>query len=139
MKWISGTLVALLLLVGGSVCFYSMVQNPRVIAELRENPQGERAKKVMLLTLPSGKAIPINYLREGRTVYGAADFPWWRELRDGGGRGSIFIQGETFEGHIRAVEDDPGLRDSVFERLRPAAPRWAGTLIVIDLDEPPDP
>ena len=53
MKSIPVILVALLLLLGGSACFYSMIQNPRVIAELRENPQGERAKKVMLLTLPS--------------------------------------------------------------------------------------
>ena len=134
MKWILVILVALLLVVGGSACFFSMINNPRVIAELREDPQGERAKKVMLLTLPSGKAIPINYLREGRTVYGAADFPWWKELRDGGGRGSVFIQGDTLEGYIRAVEDDPDLRDSIFERLRPTAPRWAGTLIVINLD-----
>jgi hypothetical protein len=32
------------------------------------------------------------------------------------------------------VEDDSELRESVFARLRPGAPRWLGTLIVIDLD-----
>ncbi len=134
MKWIAIIAVAAFLLLGGSACFYSMITNPRVVEELREDPQGERAKKVMLITLPSGKAIPINYLREGQTVYGAADFPWWRELREGGGRGSVFIQGETLEGHIRAVEDDPELRKSVFGKLRPTAPSWTGTLIVVDLD-----
>lgn len=87
----------------------------------------------MLLTLPSGKETPVNYLREGDTVYAAADFPWWRELRGGGGPGSVLIRGETLHGHIRAVEDDPDLRTSVFERLRPTAPAWAGTLVVIEL------
>ena len=88
----------------------------------------------MLLTLPSGKAIPVNYLRDGDTVYAAADFPWWRELRGGGGRGGVLIRGEQLSGHIRAVEDDPELRASVFARLRPSAPAFTGTLIVIELD-----
>jgi len=108
--------------------------NARVVRELREDPQGERAQKVMLLTLPSGKELPVNYLREGNTVYAAADFPWWRELRGGGGRGSVLIRGEVLPGHVRVVEDDPELRASVFERLRPTAVSWAGTLVVIDLD-----
>ncbi len=90
--------------------------------------------KVMPLTLPSGKEIPVNYLRDGGTVYAAADFPWWRELRGDGGRGRVLVRGETLEGHMRAVEDDPELRTSVFERLRPTAPSWTGTLVVIDLD-----
>ncbi len=107
-----------------------------MVRELREDPTGERAKQVMLLTLPSGKALPVNYLREGDTVYAAADFPWWRELRDGGGRGSVLIQGQTLEGRMRAVLDEPERRADVFSRLRPTAPLWAGTLIVIELEEP---
>ena len=128
-----GLVCAVAVLVG-TACVYSWWTNPQVVRELREDPQGERAGKVMLLTLPSGKAIPVNYLRDGGSVYAAADFPWWRELRGDGGRGSVLIRGETLHGHIRAVEDDPELRTSVFDRLRPSAPRWAGTLVVIELD-----
>ena len=134
MKWLAIGLAALVAVLGGGACVYSWVVNPGVVRELREDPQGERAKKVMLLTLPSGKALPVNYLRDGQTVYAAADFPWWRELRGGGGPGSVLVRGETLHGHVRAVEDDPELRDSVFERLRPTAPRWAGTLIEVSLD-----
>jgi hypothetical protein len=105
-----------------------------VIRELREDPHGERAQKVMLLTLPSGASRPVNYVRDGTTVYCAADFPWWRELAGGGGRGSVWIQGETLPGHVRAVLDDPALRDAVFAHLRPTAPRFFGTLIAIDLE-----
>jgi len=123
-----------LLLIAGVVVFYVRWANPGVIQELRDDPQGERAAKVMLLTLPSGRALPVNYLRDGDTGYAAADFPWWRELRDGGGPGRVLIRGETLRGHVRAVEDDPALRDAVFARLRPTAPRFLGTLVVIELD-----
>jgi hypothetical protein len=134
MKYLGIGLLCVLTLVVGSACVYSWWTNPRVIRELQEKPNGERAGKVMLLTLPSGKAIPVNYLRDGDTVYAAADFPWWRELRGGGGRGTVLIRGETLGGTIRAVEDDVELRESVFARLRPTAPLWAGTLVVIELD-----
>ncbi len=117
-----------------SAQLYSRSANERTVRELRTKPDGERAARVMLLALPSGKTLPVNYLREGQTVYAAADFPWWRELRGGGGRGSVLIRGETLGGHLRAVEDDPVLRDSVFARLRPTAPRFFGTLVVIELD-----
>jgi len=133
MKWL-GVAVAsgMVLFVGFRV--YSGWANARVIQELRDEPQGARAQKVMLLTLPSGKAIPVNYLREGDTVYAAADFPWWRELRGASGRGSVLVRGETLHGHVRAETDDPELRASVFARLRPSAPSWTGTLVVVELD-----
>lgn len=134
MRWLVLGLAAVLVLGVGYALFMVQVANPRVVRELREDPQGERAKKVMLLTLPSGKAIPVNYLRDQDTVYAAADGPWWRELREGGGRGSVLIQGETLRGQMRAELDDRELRDSVFERLRPTAPRFLGTMIVIELD-----
>jgi hypothetical protein len=133
-KWLGIVLVAGVVLLVGGAFVYTWWTNPRVIRELRKDPQGERAQKVMLLTLPSGKALPVNYLRDGDTVYAAADFPWWRELRGEGGRGSVLIRGETLHGQIRAVTDDPELRESVFARLRPTAPRWMGTLVVIELE-----
>lgn len=136
MRWIAASVIVLVALVA-TARFYSNSSNERVIRELREEPNGERARKVMLLTLPSGKALPVNYLREGSTVYAAADFPWWREIEKSDGRASALVRGEILHGHIRAERDDAALRDSVFERLRPTAPRFAGTLIVIEVDEVP--
>ncbi len=133
-KWIVIGVVCLVLIVGAVPVFYALMMNPRVERELREEPDGERAQKVMLITLPSGRTIPVNYLRDGDRVYAGADGSWWKELRGEGGRGSVFVRGETLEGHMRAVEDDAELRDRVFERLRPTAPRWAGTLVVVELD-----
>jgi hypothetical protein len=108
--------------------------NAGVERELREDPNGERALKVMLLTLPSGKNIPVNYLREDGTVYAGADFPWWRELRGDGGSVTVLIRGESLRGYARAVEDDVELRSSVFRRLRPTAPAWTGTLVEVTLE-----
>ncbi len=134
MKWVWIGVGAPLALVVAFGAYQSLWANPRAIRELREDPQGGRARKVMLLTLPSGKSLPVNYLRDGKTVYAAADFPWWRELKEGGGRGSVLIQGETHHGFIRVEQEDETLRDSVFERLRPTAPRFLGTMVVVDLD-----
>ncbi len=135
MKWTAIAIALGTSLVGTTGCGLSSWMNDGVVRELHEEPDGERAKKVMLLTLPSGKALPVNYLREGDTVYAAADFPWWRELEGGGGAGTVLIRGETLSGQVRAVTDDEELRSSVFERLRPNALSFAGTLIVVDLDD----
>lgn len=134
MKWIGIAILVVIALPAVFGAHQKIWTNPRVIQEIREEPDGELAKKVMLLALPSGKSIPVNYLRDGDTVYAVADFPWWRELRDGGGRGSVLIQGETLQGDVRAVLGDAALRDSVFERLRPTAPPFLGTMVVIALD-----
>ena len=100
MKVLVVGVVALVALLVGSACVSSWLMNPRVVRELREEPDGERAKRVMLLSLPSGKEIPVNYIRDGDTVYAAADFPWWRELREGG-RVSVLVRGETLSTRFR--------------------------------------
>ena len=133
-KWLVVGAACLVLLVAAIPVAYSLWLNPRVAHELESEPDGERARKVMLISLPSGREIPVNYLREGDTVYAGADGRWWRELRGDGARGSVLIRGEKLQGHMRAVEDDPALRSSVFARLRPTAPDMFGTLVVIELD-----
>lgn len=134
------------MLVGCYAIVSATILGPRVIRELESEPAGERARKVMVLTLPSGKAIPVNYfegrrlgndagpdgdLEDGDEIYAAADFPWWRELRGEGGDVEVLIRGEKRRGHGRAIEDDEALRATVFERLRPTAPSWTGVLVEI--------
>jgi len=84
MKYVLIAVVGLLALVGCYATYMNRVTNPGVERELREDPDGERAGKVMLIVLPSGRTLPVNYLREGDTVYAAADGRWWRELRGEG-------------------------------------------------------
>jgi hypothetical protein len=47
-----------------SILFVTVV-NPFVVEELYADPQGTKATPVMLLGLPDGKQIPVNYLLEG--------------------------------------------------------------------------
>lgn len=128
--------IALVVVTGAYAVYARNVANPRILRELEQDPDGERAKRVMALTLPSGKTLPINYLREGERVYAGADFPWWRELPAAGGPVEILIRGERLRGRARAVEDAPQHRLEVFGRLRPTAPTWWGVLVEIELDPP---
>ncbi len=125
--------VTLLVLIVSYLAYGAFIANPRVERELREDPNGERARKVMLITLPSGRTIPVNYLRDAEVVYAGADGRWWRELRDEGAPVQLLLRGETRAGHGRAIEDEPDHRAAVFSRLRPTAPKFTGTLVQIDL------
>jgi len=129
------TAVPLILL--GFWLYTEQIANPRIARELVEQPDGERARKVMLVTLPSGRSIPVNYLREGDRIYAGADGTWWKELAGQGGRVSVVVRGETLSGLARAVRDDPVHTKQVFARLRPNAIEGFGTLVEIELDTAP--
>lgn len=133
MKYVLIAMGLLAALVGSYAVYMNRLANPGVERELRENPDGERAGKVMLIALPSGRTLPVNYLREGDTVYAAADGRWWRELRGEGAPVELLVRGETLAGRGRAIRDDPDHRSAVFDRLRPNAPKLFGTLVQIDL------
>lgn len=116
-----------------------LVQNPRVEAELDSAPQGERAGRVLVLSLPSGKTIPVNYWIDPAEVdrsivYVASDFFWWRELRGPGAPVEVVLRGRRRIGRARAIEDDPARRDRVYAGLRPTAPKWFGVLVEIVLE-----
>lgn len=132
--------VALLLVAFVGLRLYGAVWlNPRVADELRTHPQGERAGKVMLLTLPDGRTIPVNYLREGTLVFAGADGRWWRAFESGNVPVTVVIRGQTLTGRARTVLDDPVYTRDVFNRLRPNVPKWLpewldAYLVVIELD-----
>ena len=115
--------------------FVVYIGNPRVVRELMEQPDGARARRAMLITLPSGRSIPVNYLREDDMVYAGADGGWWRELRGDGVPVTLLLRGEALAGTARAVLDDPAYRHDVFERLRPNAIESFGTLVEIRLGD----
>ncbi len=118
--------------------YFGSTVNGRVIEELRNDPQGVRAQRVMAISFPNGRTIPVNYLREGNTVFAGSDFGWWKSIDPAGSQVELLIQGETFSGRAE-VSQDEGYTYEVFERLRPDAPTWASRmmrakLVVIELD-----
>ncbi len=112
--------------------------NARVADEIRSNPDGDRARKTMLLTLQDGTMYPVNFLHEGDKVFMGIDGRWWREFVGAGQPVSMYIRGETLTGHAVAKLDDPAYTADIFSRLRPTAPAWLpdwlnGKLVVITL------
>ena len=140
-KWLLLAVVLVIVVLLGLRYGYGLLANPGVIEEVTSNPGGERAGIVMLLTLPDGRVLPVNYLREGNRVFAGADGRWWRALRDGDVPVTVMIRGESFAGRATVVFDDPEYRRDVFARLRPDVPKWLpewldAHLVVIDLDSP---
>ena len=140
LSWLLLVLGVLAIVIVGYGYYQTQVANPNVAEELVRDPQGPRAQKVMMLTFPDGKSIPVNYLREGDQVFVGADGPWWRSFRGEGAPVTLMIKGETLTGQAVAVLDDPAYTKDVFSRLRPTVPKWLpdwlnGKLVVITLDE----
>jgi len=127
---------ALVLLAAGYWVYWEKVKNPRVVRELIEHPDGEQAARVMLLTLPSGRRIPVNYYREDDVVYAGADGTWWKELVGEGFPVTVLVRGATLDGTARAVLDDPAYTERAFEKLRPNAIEGFGTLVEVKLEAP---
>jgi len=119
-------------LIGGRL-YYERFANPRVARELMDQPDGERAQKVMLLTLPSGRQIPVNYFLDGDMLYAGADGRWWKELVGDGVEVHALVRGETRTGRARAIVDDPAYTERIFQQLRPNALKGFGTLVEIQL------
>ena len=120
-KWIIGGLVVLLMLGAGYLMLPSDDYNQRVAEEIRAEPDGERARKTMLVTLADGRMYPVIFLWEGNQV---------------------FIRGQVLSGRARTVLDNPDYIADKFSRLRPTVPAWLpdwlnGKLVVIDLDAVP--
>ncbi|MDE0692121.1 MAG: hypothetical protein OXI55_07760 [Gammaproteobacteria bacterium] len=139
-KWLLIAVAAVVLLFLAMRIYYGLVANPAVVQELKRDPEGERAGIVMLLTLPNGRTLPVNYRREGNQVFAGADGRWWRALREGDAPVTVWIRGETFEGRAHVSLDDPEYKRGIFSRLRPDVPKWLpewldAHLVVIDLDE----
>ena len=136
-KWIVAVVGVLAALLAGAALFFSLVVNPAVMEEIRTNPTGKEAREAMLLTF-DGRTLPVNYLKEGNTVYMGVDGRWWRAFTGDGTPVSMLIQGETYQGHAVVVLENQPYVDDVFSRLRPTAPEWLpdwlnGKLVVITI------
>ncbi len=124
------------------VVYQAKVLNPEVAREIRANPTGATAARVMLMTIDDRKTIPVNYLREDNKVFVGAAGPWWREMRDEGQPVTVLIRGEIFAGRARSVSGRPEYAKEVFRRLRPDLPDWLpdwlkGVLVEVELAEAP--
>ena len=114
------------------------VGNPRVIAELQSEPDGQLSDLVGILTLPDDRKIPVNYLHENKQVFLGADGPWWRDFRGDGAEVVMWIKGDEFKGRARVMLGESDVKDRVFPTIRPRVPEWVpdflnAKLVVIQL------
>ena len=132
------TLIVLVLLFVGLSYYGEQIVNPKVINEISNNPNGERAALVTLIELPSGRSVPANYLQQGNLVFIGVDGRWWREFASAPTPVQLLVRGKPLNGSAVVVLDDPAYTNEVFSRLRPTAPTWLpawlnGKLVVITL------
>ena len=140
LKWTGIVISAFALFLGAAALFFSLIVNPAMIEEIRTNPTGEEAQEAMILTF-EGRTLPVNYRKEGNTVFMGVDGRWWRAFSGDGIPVTMFVQGVTYNGHGVVVLDDPTYVADVFSRLRPTAPDWLpdwlnGKLVVITINTP---
>ncbi len=137
-------LAGVIVLLSSAVTYGALTRdstNARVAEDIRQNPDGDRAARSMLLTLEDGTMYPVNYLVEDGKVFMGIDGLWWRVFVDDAKPVTMFIKGQTYTGSALAVLDDPAYVKDIFSRLRPTVPKWLpdalnGKLVVITLDEP---
>ena len=138
-KWLGITLAVLIVVFVGYRMATVDDSNAKVAQDIRNNPDGDRARRAMLIWLPDGTMYPVNYLLEDDLVFMGIDGLWWREFRGDGAPVKMLIRGKEYSGHAKAVLDDPAYIEDVFSRLRPTVPEWLpdwlnGKLVVITLD-----
>lgn len=87
--------------------------NARVTSEIQLHPSSERALETMVMTLADGTVYPVNYLREGNSVFVGIDGFWWRAFRGEGQRVEMLIQGQRFAGNAKIELDDQAYIDDI--------------------------
>ena len=135
--WV-GALITLIVIYVGFAFIPSEETNQRVEREIRDSPDSATAQRVMMLSLPDGRDLPVNYLVEGGLVFVGVDGFWWRQFEGDGKSVRMFILGKNFRGHAKVIRDRPDYVREVFKRLRPKVPPWLpswlnGKLVVIEL------
>ena len=141
LRWIAIVFVVLFVAAFGYRLMVIDDRNAAVAEEIRANPDGERARRAMLVWLEDGRLYPVNYLHEGDLVFMGIDGWWWREFQGEGAPVKLLIRGVEYQGHARVILDDPAYVEAVFSRLRPTVPAWLpawlnGKLVVIQLRPP---
>ena len=121
-KWVVLIVLGALLVFAGYRISQRSATDARIAAEIRANPDGERAAKTMVVTLADGRVYPVNFLLEDGRVFMGIDGRWWREFVGAGQPISMHIKGQDYQGHAVAELDDQAYIDDIFSRLRPTVP-----------------
>lgn len=128
-------MIILLVLVGISVIL--TVAHRLVPTILRSERHALLSGHMMLITMKKRETsdiitFPVDYLREGDSVYVGSDSAWWKHLQ-GGAEVRLLIQGIEFVGWATPIVDDPDRLKEGFKKLRPWTYKralWTGAVFV---------
>ncbi len=92
---------------------------------------------MMLITMKKRETsdtitFPVDYLREGNSVYVGSDSRWWKHL-EGGAEVRLLIKGIELIGWAKPILDDPDRSRVGFKKLRPSTYKralWTGAVFV---------
>lgn len=104
---------------------------------LRSERHGLLSGHMMLITMKKQEttnliSFPVDYLREGNTVYVGSDSTWWKHL-EGGAEVRLLIQGTEYVGWAMPILNDPERVKAGFMKLRPWTYKralWSGAVFV---------
>jgi len=124
-----------LVLVGVAVIL--TVAHRLVPTVLRSERHALLSGHMMLITMKKRETadmitFPVDYLREGNSVYVGSDSAWWKHLQ-GGAEVRLLIQGTELVGWAMPIIDDPDRIKEGFKKLRPWTYKralWSGTVFV---------
>lgn len=119
------------------VAVFITAANPLVSTILRSEQHGLLSDGIMLITMKKRdssdmKTFPVDYLREGNTIYIGSDFGWWKHL-EGGAEVRMLIKGTEVVGWATPIIDDPERSIAGFKKLRPwtyKRAEWTGAVFV---------
>ena len=114
-------MIIVLVLMGISVTL--TVAHLLVPTILRSNRHGLLSGHIMLITMKKRETsdlltFPVDYLRDGDSVYVGSDSGWWKHL-EGGAEVRMLIQGTELVGWATPIIDDPDRIKAGFNKLRP--------------------
>ena len=92
---------------------------------------------IMLITMKNRDtsnliSFPVDYRREGNSVYVGSDSAWWKHL-EGGAEVRMLIKGTEVVGWATPIIDDPERIKEGFKKLRPWTYKralWSGAVFV---------
>ena len=92
---------------------------------------------IMLITMKNRDtsnliSFPVDYRREGNSVYVGSDSAWWKHL-EGGAEVRMLIKGTEVVGWATPIIDDPERIREGFKKLRPWTYKralWSGAVFV---------
>ena len=127
----------IILLISAGIAVTLAAAHLLVPTVLRSEQHALLSGHIMLVTMKNRETLdlitfPVDYLREGNTVYVGSDSGWWKHL-EGGAEVRMLIAGNEVAGWATPILVDPDHSRAGFKKIRPWTYKralWSGAVFV---------